>query len=115
MIVKKRRQPSRYAYSCISMCWAQISGSNGLSQGLRKSTGDLLYVRNRFINKDSLRAAITAVANAILRERKTNIWGEATSCAGDSKKFGAYDQNLLTEYHIRYHGRGIIVYYRSLH
>jgi TnpA family transposase len=29
----------------------------------------------------------------------------------DSTQFGAYDQNLLTEYHIRYHGRGIMVYW----
>jgi TnpA family transposase len=68
-------------------------------------------VRTRFITKENLRAAIASVANAILRERKTQIWGQATSCAGDSKKFGAYDQNLLTEWHVRYRGPGIMVYW----
>ena len=30
------------------------------------------------------------------------IWGEGTTaCASDSKKFGAWDQNLMTEYHAR--------------
>ena len=29
-----------------------------------------------------------------------------TACASDSKKFGAWDQNLMTEWHIRYGGRG---------
>ncbi len=72
---------------------------------------DLLYIRNRFISKDNLRAAIALVANAILCERQIGIWGEATSCAGDSKKFGAYDQNLLTEWHIRYRGPGVMVYW----
>lgn len=62
-----------------------------------ESFRDLLYARNRFINKDTLRAAIAEIANAILRDRLTSIWGEATSCAADSKKFGAWDQNLLTE------------------
>lgn len=76
-----------------------------------ESYRDLLYVRNRFINKDSLRAAITEVANAILHERSVKIWGEATSLASDSKKFGAWDQNLLTEWHIRYRGPGIMVYW----
>lgn len=76
-----------------------------------ESFRDLLYVRNRFIAKDTLRAAIAEIANAILRERLTSIWGEATSCAADSKKFGAWDQNLLTEWHIRYRGPGIMVYW----
>ena len=40
------------------------------------------------------------------------IWGEGTtSCASDSKKFGAWDQNLMTEWHIRYRGRGVMIYW----
>jgi len=76
-----------------------------------ESYRDLFYVRNRFINRDGLRAAIAAVANAVLRERMVSIWGEATSLASDSKKFGAWDQNLMTEWHIRYRGPGIMVYW----
>jgi TnpA family transposase len=33
------------------------------------------------------------------------------ACASDSKKFGAWDQNLLTEWHVRYGGRGIMIYW----
>ncbi|MCE8429689.1 MAG: Tn3 family transposase [Candidatus Methanoperedens sp.] len=76
-----------------------------------ESYRDLFYIRNRFINRDGLRAAIASVANAILRERMVSIWGEATSLASDSKKFGAWDQNLMTEWHIRYRGPGIMVYW----
>ncbi len=76
-----------------------------------ESYRDLFYIRNRFINRDGLRAAIAAVANAVLRERMVSIWGEATSLASDSKKFGAWDQNLMTEWHIRYRGPGIMVYW----
>lgn len=73
---------------------------------------DLLYVRRRFVNKDNLRAAIAEIVNAILRVRQAHIWGEGTTaCASDSKKFGAWDQNLLTEWHIRYRGPGIMVYW----
>ena len=40
------------------------------------------------------------------------IWGEGTTaCASDSKKFGAWDQNLLTEWHVRYGGRGVMIYW----
>lgn len=63
---------------------------------------DLLYVRRRFIHKDQLRNAIASVANAIFRTRMPHIWGEGTTaCASDSKKFGSWDQNLMTEWHIR--------------
>ncbi len=73
---------------------------------------DLLYVRRRYITKDQLRAAIREVVNAIFRERSANIWGEGTTaCASDSKKFGAWDQNLMTEWHVRYGGRGVMIYW----
>jgi TnpA family transposase len=76
-----------------------------------ESYRDLLYVLHRFINKDNLRAAIAEIANAVLRERNSAIWGEATSLASDSKKLSAWDQNLMTEWHIRYRGPGIMVYW----
>jgi len=76
-----------------------------------ESYRDLLYVLHRFINKDNLRAAIAEIANAVLRERNVVIWGEATSLASDSKKISAWDQNMMTEWHIRYRGPGIMVYW----
>ena len=73
---------------------------------------DLLYVRRRFIRKDSLRGAIAKVVNAIFAARLPEIWGEGTTaCASDSKKFGAWDQNLMTEWHVRYGGRGVMIYW----
>lgn len=72
---------------------------------------DLWYILSRFINKDGLRAAIAEIANAVLRERDITIWGEATAVASDAKKFCAWDQNLMTEWHIRYRGPGIMIYW----
>lgn len=34
-----------------------------------------------------------------------------TACASDSKKFGAWDQNLMTEWSIRHRGRGVMIYW----
>jgi len=77
-----------------------------------ESYKDLLYVRRKFIHKENLRNAISKVTDAILATRVTEIWGEGTTaCASDSKKFGAWDQNLLTEWHIRYRGRGVMIYW----
>lgn len=82
------------------------AGSHG------ESHSDLLYIRRKFINKDHLRNAITQVVNEILKSRTQEVWGEGTTtCASDSKKFAAWDQNLMTEWHIRYRGRGIMIYW----
>jgi TnpA family transposase len=73
---------------------------------------DLFYIRRRFISIEGLRQAIAQVVNATLSVRLPQIWGEATTaCASDSKQFGSWDQNLLTEWHLRYGGRGVMVYW----
>ena len=77
-----------------------------------ESYSDLVYVRRRFIRKEPFREAIANVVNAVFRVRLPHILGEATTaCASDSKKFGAWDQNLMTEWHVRYGGKGIMIYW----
>jgi TnpA family transposase len=78
-----------------------------------EATGEALrHIRRRYISKQNLRTAIATVVNAIFDARLPHIWGEATTaCASDSKKFAAWDQNLLTEWHVRYRGPGIMVYW----
>ncbi len=85
-------------------------------QGLTRFSVPLLlkglYTRHRFIEKDALREAIRRVVNATLASRLSHVWGEGTTaCAADSKKFGAWDQNLMTEWHIRHGGRGVMIYW----
>jgi TnpA family transposase len=73
---------------------------------------DLLYISRRYIHTTALREAIARVANATFAIRRPDIWGEGTTaCASDAKKFGAWDQNLMTEWHIRYGGRGVMIYW----
>ena len=73
---------------------------------------ELLHTHRRYINKDSLRDAIRLVVNAIFEARQPEIWGEGTTaCASDSTQFGAWDQNLMTEWHMRYGGRGVMIYW----
>ncbi len=73
---------------------------------------DLRYVRRRFITRDHVRDAIARVVNALFEVRNPHVWGEGTTtCGSDSKKFGAWDQNLRTEYSQRHHGAGIMVYW----
>ena len=73
---------------------------------------ELRYVKRRYVNKEALRTAVAEIVNGTFAIRQAAIWGEATtSCASDSKKFGAYNQNLMTEWHARYGGRGIMIYW----
>ncbi len=73
---------------------------------------DLIYVRQRYMNVDAMRRAIAIIADGTLRARNPTIWGSGTTaCASDSKHFGAWDQNLTTQWHVRYGGRGIMIYW----
>ena len=73
---------------------------------------ELLYIRQRFIHKNALRAATRAIADATNRVRATDIWGDgSSSCASDSTQFASWDQNLMTEWHQRYGGRGVMIYW----
>jgi TnpA family transposase len=71
----------------------------------------LRRTRRLFINRDNLRAAIRTVVNATLDARDTSLWGPGTACASDSRKFGSWSANFMTEWHQRYGGAGIMVYW----
>jgi hypothetical protein len=75
------------------------------------SEAALRRVRQLFISRDNLRDAIRRVVNETLAARDTSLWGEGTSCASDSRKFGSWSSNFMTEWHQRYGGPGIMVYW----
>ncbi len=76
------------------------------------SYDELKHIRRRYIDPAALKAACAQVANATLAIRDPEVWGRpGTTCAGDSTKFGAWDRNLMTEWHARYGGRGVMIYW----
>ncbi|MGH3810806.1 MAG: Tn3 family transposase, partial [Pseudonocardiaceae bacterium] len=81
----------------------------------REATADteaaLRRTRRLFINRDNLRAASRTLVNETLAVRDTSLWGLGTSCASDSRKFGSWSANFMTEFHQRYGGPGIMVYW----
>jgi TnpA family transposase len=92
----------------------------GTNVGIRRivTAGDhgqteaqLRRARRLFITRDNLRAAVTRVVNDTLTARDPTWWGEGTACASDAKKFGAWESNLMTEWHNRYKGPGIMIYW----
>ncbi|WP_100551500.1 Tn3 family transposase [Caedibacter taeniospiralis] len=76
------------------------------------SYSDLRYVKSRFINKINVRNAIRAVVDKVLEIRDPEVWGVATtSVACDSTQISAWDQNLMNEWHHRYKGKGVMIYW----
>ena len=64
----------------------------------------LRHIRRHYITRDNLRAAISKLVSATFDTRDTELWGEGTACASDSKRFGSWESNLMTEWHQRYGG-----------
>ena len=76
-----------------------------------ESEAALRHVRRHFITRDNLRRAIAKLVNATFEARDPNWWGTGTACASDSKKFGSWESNLMTEWHQRYSGPGVMIYW----
>ena len=71
----------------------------------------LRRVRRTHITRENLRRAITRLVNDTFAARDPALWGTGTACAGDSKRFGSWQSNLMTEYHARYGGPGVMIYW----
>ncbi|WP_454888882.1 Tn3 family transposase [Sphingobium indicum] len=85
----------------------------GTNAGLKRVAGatpdvsyeELLHVHRRFIHAPALREACARVANATLAIRNAAVWGDAGTACASNYEFGAWDRNLMTEWHARYGGR----------
>ena len=51
------------------------------------------------------------IANATFAARTRHLGAGSTAVASDSTHFGAFDQNIFTEWHARYGGRGVLIYW----
>ncbi|MFE5940811.1 Tn3 family transposase [Streptomyces sp. NPDC056470] len=82
-----------------------VTGKHGESEAV------LRRIRHLFVNRTNLRGALVKLVNATFAVRDADWWGEGTSCASDSKKFGSWSSNFMTEWHQRYRGPGVMIYW----
>jgi len=80
-------------------------------RGARRDRGRAAARTPALITRDNLRRAIAKLVNAPSRPATPNWWGSGTACASDSKKFGSWESNLMTEWHQRYGGPGVMIYW----
>jgi TnpA family transposase len=112
----QERLPRTDLQKRLLLCLFALGTNTGLTSVSMGNHGvsyaNLQYVRRRFVAKEALRQAIRRVIDATLAIRQPAIWGEATTwCASDSKQFMAWNHNLLTQWHKRYHKAGVMVYW----
>ena len=72
---------------------------------------ELSFVNRRHVSVDKLNAALTDIINRYNVLNLPKLWGDGTSAAADGTKYELYEENLLSEYHIRYGGYGGIAYH----
>jgi TnpA family transposase len=69
------------------------------------------FVNRRHVTVAKLNQAIQDVVNQYNCFGLPKVWGDGSTAAADGTKFDLYEENLLSEYHIRYGGYGGIAYH----
>jgi TnpA family transposase len=95
-----------YAYGTNTGIRSVAGGDHGHSEE------DIRYVRRRYLTPETAHQVAIEIANATFRVRRASVWGEgSTAVASDSTHFRSWDQNIFTEWHSRYGGRGVLIYW----
>lgn len=71
----------------------------------------IAWINQRHITEEMLDKIITEIINKYNKFALPKIWGSGKSASADGTKWDLYEQNLLSEYHIRYGGYGGLGYY----
>jgi TnpA family transposase len=102
---RKRFITTLFCYGC-NLGPAQTARSvQGLS---RKQVG---WLNLRYVTEERLDKAIVRVINAFNTFALPKFWGSGKRVSADGTKWSVFEQNLLSEFHIRYGGYGGIGYY----
>lgn len=95
-----------YAYGTNTGIRAVSSGAHGHNED------EIRYARRRYLTVEAARSIAVQIADATFAARNPGLWGAgSTAVASDSTHIRALDQNILTEWHSRYHGRGVLIYW----
>lgn len=71
----------------------------------------IAWINQRHVTEETLDKIITEIINKYNKFALPKVWGSGKSASADGTKWDLYEQNLLSEYHIRYGGYGGLGYY----
>lgn len=107
---KIKDQASRYVVN--AFCYGCNLGPTQTARSIKKyNRKQIAWINQRHVTEAKLEEAITAVINAYNQFSLPKQWGSGKHVSADGTKWDLYEQNLLSEYHIRYGGYGGIGYY----
>ncbi|UXB38979.1 Tn3 family transposase [Stenotrophomonas maltophilia] len=75
------------------------------------SRRQISWLNLKYVTDETLDKAIVEVINLYNKFELPGYWGSGKSASADGTKWSVYEQNLSSEYHIRYGGYGGIGYY----
>jgi TnpA family transposase len=100
-VLAERLMLAIYAYGTNAGIRSVAGGAHGHTEE------EIRYVRRRYITCATARQIAVEIA-----ARDTALWGAgSTALASDSTHFHSWDQNLFTEWHSRYGGREVFIYW----
>jgi TnpA family transposase len=99
-------------YIATTFCYATNLGPAQAARCLNDfDRYQVAYINQRHATEARQLAVITLIINAYNRLILPQFWGTGESAAADGTKWDIYEQNLLSEYHLRHGGWGGIGYY----
>lgn len=99
-------------YLATTFCYGCNIGPSQLARSLSEiDRKQLARVSDKHTDEEKIQAAIDVITNAYHRFLLPKHWGSGKHASVDGTKWDLYENNLLSEYHIRYGGYGGIGYY----
>lgn len=93
-------------------CYGFNLGPSQTSRSVKEfNRRQVSWLNLKYVTEEVLDKATTQVINAYNKFELPGYWGSGKHASADGTKWNVYEQNLLSEYHIRYGGYGGIGYY----
>jgi TnpA family transposase len=102
----------RGRYIATTFCYGCNLGPTQTARSLKgPGRRQVSLVNQRHATDETIQKATVEVINAYNRFALPKFWGTGKRASVDGTKWDLYEQNLLSEYHVRYGGYGGIGYY----
>ncbi len=101
-------------YIATTFCYGCFLGPTQTSQSLKEfDRWKISYVNQHHVDEEKIQSIIVDLINQYNKFDIIKCWdsGQKESASADGTKWDIYEQNLLSEYHIRYGGWGGVGYY----
>jgi TnpA family transposase len=94
------------------LCYGCNLGASQTERSLKDTKRrQVAWINVKYASEDILHRAAMHVINAYDRYELPRYWGSGAHASADGTMWSMYEQNLLSEHHIRYGGYGGIGYY----